>query len=304
MILACGAGAMAMGGLRRRVAGEAMFTISLAQWSLHRQLSAGDLDNLDFALAARERFGIDAIEYVNGFFKDKASDDRYIERMRRRAEDAGVKSLLIMIDGEGRLGDPDTGKRGESVRRHAAWLTPARALGCHSIRVNAQSEGSRIEQGERCADGLRALCEIANGFDLNVIIENHGGLSSDGQWLSDLVRRVDHPRCGTLPDFGNFCMDWSRKDDPKAWYDRYKGVRQLMPFAKGVSAKSYDFDETGNETQIDYERMMRIVLNAGYHGHLGVEYEGSRLSEDEGVRATKKLLERVRTKIANTIDAP
>ena len=161
-------------------------------------------------------------------------------------------------------------------------------LGCHSIRVNAQSSGSRDEQRKLAADGLRQLVEFAAPKEINVIVENHGGLSSDGSWLASVMRTVNHARCGTLPDFGNFRVD----DD--TWYDRYLGVTELMPFAKAVSAKSHDFDEQGNEKHTDYRRMMRIVLDAGYDGYVGIEYEGGRLSEKEGILATKKLLERVR----------
>ena len=264
------------------------FRISLAQWSLHRRLfgRAGEkLDALDFAAAARG-FGVDAIEYVNVFFFDKARDETYLGELKKRAGDEGVKSLIIMCDGEGNLGDPDATKRAESVEKHRKWLEAARFLGCHSIRVNAASGGTRDEQEKLAADGLRRLTEIAAPLDLNVIVENHGGLSSDGSWLASVIRAVDHPHCGTLPDFGNFRIAEGNV------YDRYKGVAELMPFAKAVSAKSHDFDEDGNETHTDYARMMKIVLDAGYHGYVGIEYEGGGMSEDDGIRATKKLLER------------
>jgi L-ribulose-5-phosphate 3-epimerase len=269
-----------------------LFHISLAQWSLHRALGNGDLDNLDFARAAKETYGIGAVEYVNGFFKDKAQDKDYIAQMKQRAHDAGVKSLLIMCDGEGRLGDPDEKKRTTAVENHYKWVDAARTLECHSIRVNAGSGGSYEEQQERASDGLRRLTEFAATRKINVIVENHGGLSSNGKWLASVIERVDHERCGTLPDFGNFNLGRGKE------YDRYKGVKELMPFAKAVSAKSYDFDDDGNETKIDYKKMLKIVVDAGYHGHVGVEYEGSRLSEHDGILATRKLLERVRHDLA------
>ena len=270
----------------------ALFGISLAQWSLHRALRAKRLDNLDFAAAARNDYGIDAVEYVNQFFRDKAGDEAYIARMKQRADDAGVRSLLIMIDGEGRLGDPDGAKRTRAVENHRKWLSAAKALGCHSIRVNAASTGTFDEQQKLAADGLARLTELGANLDLGVIVENHGGLSSHGEWLAGVIRMVDMPNCGTLPDFGNFHLGGGKQ------YDRYKGVAELMPFAKAVSAKSYDFDENGEETHTDYLRMMRIVTAAGYHGRVGIEYEGSRLSEPEGIRATKRLLERVREQIS------
>ncbi len=274
------------------------FEISLAQWSLHRTLYSGDLDNLDFPLAAREQFGINAIEFVSQFFKDKARDDAYLNQLAGRAEDAGVKCLLIMVDGEGDLGDPDATKRGQAIDNHVQWLEAAARLGCHSIRVNAASSGSFEEQQKLAADGLARLTRLAVGYNLNVLVENHGGFSSHGGWLAGVMRMVDHPRCGTLPDFGNFCMDWSRQDEPDAWYDRYQGVEELMPFAKAVSAKSHEFDDAGNEVRTDFLRMMRIVRDAGYSGYVGIEYEGNVHSEAEGVRLTKQLLEQVSDQLA------
>ncbi len=263
-----------------------LYRISLAQWSLHRALFAGELDNLDFPRVARETYGIDTVEYVNVFFKDKATDRRYIAELKKRCRDAGVRSRLIMCDGEGAIGDPDKTRRLKAVENHHKWVEAARELGCESIRVNAQSSGSYEEQAKLAADGLRRLTEYAAARDINVLVENHGGLSSNGKWLVHVMKLVNHPRCGTLPDFGNFYD-----------YDRYQGVREMMPYAKAVSAKSHDFDEHGNETQIDYRRMMKIVVDAGYHSYVGIEYEGKRLSEPDGIRATKRLLERVRDEL-------
>jgi len=284
--------------LSMNLAAKPLFDISLAQWSLHRMLQSGNLDNLDFPACAKKTFDIHAVEYVNQFFKDKARDAAYIAQLDTRARDAGVRSLLIMIDGEGDLGHADEKERARAIDNHKPWVDAAKALGCHSIRVNAQSSGSSEEQQQRAADGLSRLVAHAAPMEINVIVENHGGLSSNGAWLSGVMKRVNHPRCGTLPDFGNFCLDWSRSGEPDAWYDRYQGVAEMMPFAKAVSAKSHDFDEAGNETKTDYRRMMRIVLGAGYRGHIGVEYEGDRLGEVEGVRATQRLLEKVREELA------
>lgn len=267
------------------------FKISLAEWSLHKTIFDGKLDNRDFAKTAKQEFGIDAIEYVNQFFKDKAKDAGYLQELKSRAGDLGVKTLLIMIDGEGELGDPDEAKRTKAVENHYKWVEAAKALGCHSIRVNAGSRGTYEEQQKLAADGLRRLSEFGKTHGLNVIVENHGGLSSNGAWLAGVIKAVGMPNCGTLPDFGNFRVS---KDEE---YDRYKGVTELMPFAKAVSAKSHDFDADGNETHTDFYRMMKIVLDAGYRGYCGIEYEGGTLSEPEGIRATKKLLERVREKL-------
>ena len=271
-----------------------LFQISLAEWSLHRTLFAGKLDNLDFARTANKDFGINAVEYVNQFFKDKAKDQIYLAEMKKRAGDLGVRNVLIMIDDEGALGDQDEPRRKQAVENHYKWVEAARFLGCHSIRVNAQSQGSFEDQIERAADGLRRLTEFGAEHQINVIVENHGGLSSNGAWLASVIKKVNHPRCGTLPDFGNFNLGNGQQ------YDRYKGVQEMMPFAKGVSAKSNDFDEQGNEVRTDYRRMLKIVLDAGYRGHVGIEYSGDRLSEPEGIRQTKRLLERVRAELAKT----
>ncbi len=271
------------------------FQISLAQWSLHKTLFGGKLDNRDFARAAKEDFGIDAIEYVNQFWKDKAKDAAYVAELKKRADDLGVKTLLIMCDGEGNLGDSDDQKRTTAVENHYQWVEAAKELGCHSIRVNAASNArlSFEEQQKLAADGLRRLSEFAAPHGLNVIVENHGGLSSNGAWLAGVMKLVDRKNCGTLPDFGNFRVSNSEE------YDRYKGVDELMPFAKAVSAKSHDFNEAGDETHTDYFKMLDIVVKKhGYHGYCGIEYEGSQLSEADGIKATKKLLERVREKLS------
>ncbi len=269
-----------------------LFKISLAQWSLHRRFFDDKADPLDFAKMSKTEFGIDAIEYVNQFFKDKAKDTSYLAELKKRADDLGVTSVLIMCDGEGALGDPDEKKRMEAVDNHKKWVEAAKFLGCHSIRVNAQSSGSYWEQMKLAADGLRKLSEFGATHQISVIVENHGGLSSNGTWLSSTIHTANHPGCGTLPDFGNF-----RVGD-KIVYDRYKGTEELMPFAKGVSAKSHEFDAAGNEVFTDYRKMLPIVLSYGYRGWIGVEYEGSKHSEPDGIKLTKKLLETVRDELS------
>ena len=267
------------------------FKISLAQWSWHKRLFGEiehKLDHLDFVKEAHT-LGVTAVEYVNIFFMDKAGDTKYLAEMKKRAGDLGVKSLMIMCDDEGALGDPEPNLRSRAVSNHHKWVRAAKYLGCHSIRVNAYSKGSYDEQQKLAADGIRKISEYAAGHDINVIVENHGGLSSDGRWLTGVIKKVEMPNCGTLPDFGNF--------PPET--DIYNTIEMLMPYAKSVSAKSYDFDEKGDETKIDYYRMMKIVLDAGYKGYVGIEYEGERLSETDGIIATKKLLEKIRDKHAN-----
>ena len=264
-----------------------LFKISLAQWSLHRALRKKELDNLDFARTARFDFGIGAVEYVNQFFNDKAKDRTYLGEMLKRSRDNGIENRLIMCDDEGALGDSDEAKRRQAVENHYKWVEAAKFLGCKMIRVNAQSQGNYDEQMKLAADGLRRLTEFGAKAKIAVVVENHGGLSSNGQWLTGVMKMVNHPMCGTLPDFGNFRVSNDEE------YDRYKGVTELMPFAKAVSAKTHDFDERGEETHTDYHKMMKIVLDAKYNGFVGIEYEGDRMSEPDGVRATKKLLERV-----------
>lgn len=272
------------------------FKISLAQWSLHKALHGGKLDNLDFAKVAKKEFGIEGIEYVNQFFKDKATDKKYLAEMNKRAADHGVTQLLIMVDGEGRLGDPSLSGRAKAVENHHKWVDAAKELGCHSIRVNAGSAGTYEQQLHRAADGLRALTEYGGKNDINVIVENHGGLSSNGDWLSAVIAAVDHDRCGTLPDFGNFAID-RRKGE---WFDRYDGTKKLLKYAKALSAKTHNFDESqpflsidnGGERNTDYKKMMKIVAESDYEGWIGIEYEGSKLGEMEGIQASKELLER------------
>ncbi len=289
--LASSAAAVALSASSRWCVGQdtapnKAYKISLAQWSLHKPLFAKEIDNLDFAKVAKERFGIDGVEYVNQFFKDKAKDAKYLEEMKKRTSDLGVTNVLIMIDGEGGLGNSDAAKRTTAVENHYKWVDAAKYLGCHSIRVNAETDKAYEEGSKLAADGLRRLSEYAKPLGINVIVENHGGLSSNGKWLSETIRATGMENCGTLPDFGNFYD-----------YDRYQGVADLMPLAKAVSAKSYDFDDQGNESKIDFAKMMKIVLDAGYRGWVGIEYEGSRLSPDDGIKATKKLLEKIRDSV-------
>jgi sugar phosphate isomerase/epimerase len=260
--------------------------VSLAQWSLHRTLQADELTTEAFPAFTKDRFGITGVEYVNSFFKDRSTDDAWLAAQQQRCIDAGVSSVLIMIDGEGALGDPSETARAAAVENHRRWLHAAKALGCHGIRVNVPSEGTPAEQRDRCRSGLAALMPHAAELDLSVMIENHGGLSSNGAWLASLITAVGHPRLGSLPDFGNFVLDW----DTKELYDRYIGVDELLPHAKALSAKSHDFDEAGNETHTDYARMFELVRKHGYTGWIGVEYEGESLSEVEGIERTRDLL--------------
>ncbi|HAO96548.1 MAG TPA: xylose isomerase [Verrucomicrobiales bacterium] len=265
-----------------------LFDLSLAEWSLHRTLRSKKMTNLDFPRVTKEKFGITAVEYVNQFFKDRAADQKYLTELKTRCDDLGVSSLLIMIDGEGHLGEAEESRRQKVIDNHKKWVEAAKFLGCHSIRVNAHGIGkSDEEKAANTTKGLRKLSEFGQTHGINVIVENHGGLSSNGKWLSKVLKDVGLPNCGSLPDFGNFGS-----------YDRYVGIKELMPFAKGVSAKSHNFDAKGNETKTDYVKALQLVLDAGYRGHVGIEYEGRKISEEEGILATKKLLLAVRDQLA------
>lgn len=277
-------------------AGDLFFKLSLAQWSLNKAIFGKKMDNLDFAAKAKS-MGFEGIEYVNQFFFEKAEDKNYLKEMKMRASDNGVQSLLIMVDREGGLGDPDDKQRKEAVMKHHKWVDAAKYLGCHSIRVNAFGKGSAEEVAKAAVDGLGTLSEYAKTAGLNVIVENHGSYSSDGGWLTNVMKQVNMDNCGTLPDFGNFCI---KRDSGGPWggncleeYDRYKGVEEMMQYAKAVSAKAHDFDEDGNEIHTDYMRVMKIVKDAGYRGFVGVEYEGSKMGAEEGILATRDLLIKV-----------
>jgi len=284
-------GASSLNGLK---SDELFFDISLAEWSLHKALFDGKLDHLDFPATAKNEFGIDGVEYVNQFFADKAKDTDYLDELNMRCSDLDVEQVLIMIDGEGEMAVNDDKERMQAVENHYKWVEAAEYLGCHAIRVNAFGNGTAQEQKMAAVDSLGRLSEFAKDYGISILVENHGGNSSDGQWLTDVMKQVGMDNCGTLPDLGNFCV---KREGGGPWegkcieeYDRYKGVKEMMPYAHGVSAKSYAFDDSGQETTIDYARILKIVKDAGYTGRIGIEYEGEELSEAEGIRATKQLL--------------
>lgn len=287
--------------------GELFFKISLAEWSLNRALFGGQLNHLDFPLYAKENFGVDAVEYVNQFFMDKATDRAYLTDLKARCTDNGITSVLIMCDGEGDLGDADAARRKTAVENHYKWVEAAQFLGCHAIRVNAAGQGEAETVAGHVAESLTGLATFATDYGISVVVENHGGYSSDGQWLSGVMKAVGLSNCGTLPDMGNFCIKRTEPAEQtlEAYmatecieeYDRYQGTAELLPFAKGVSAKTYDFDADGNETTIDYHRILTMVKDAGFSGYIGIEYEGHSLPAVEGITKTKAMLERIGSSI-------
>ena len=270
-------------GICNSVFSQNKVKISLAEWSLHKSIQSGKMTNLDFPRIARTQFNIGAIEYVSVLFETKSSveDTIYLQKLKNECDKYHVISNLIMVDGEGNLGDTDLAKRDIAVSNHYKWVKAAKFLGCHSIRVNAAGEGTPEEVQIAAIDGLGKLCDYASTYHINIIVENHWGNSSNPEWLIPVIKAVNKSNCGLLPDFGNFEQA-----------DRYLAVEKMMPFSKGVSAKTYNFDASGNETKIDYRKMMNIVRKSGYKSYVGIEYEGEILTEEEGIKATIKLLEK------------
>lgn len=271
---------------------KAFFEISLAEWSFHKALFAKKMTNLEFPLKAKTAFGINIVEYVSPFFDKKESDQAYLKELLTITKNEGIQNHLIMIDGEGMLGDLDEKARQQAVEKHHKWVTAAKYLGCKSIRVNAAGRGTADEVKTAVVDGLGRLAEFGRQHKINIIVENHGGYSSDGSWLASVMKQVNNPYCGTLPDFGNFRIS---KDQE---YDKYQGVKDLLPYAKGISAKSLNFDANGNEDTIDFDRMFKIISDAKWKGIVGIEYEGSKLSEEEGIKKTAELLRRIQKQYA------
>ena len=270
--------------------------LSLAQWSLNRQFFAKKLNPNDFASIAASTYDIRAIEYVNQFYVDHGENESFWLEMKQRANDAGVKSLLIMVDDEGDLGVADEAARKTSVENHYKWVHAAKILGCHSIRVNAFGEEDKTAFRSAIVNGMGQLAEYAAKEKINVIIENHGLFSSDAQFIAEIIQEVNLDNFGTLPDFGNWCTSakWgSTQIECENVYDIYQGVSEFLPYAKGVSAKAYSFDENGEIPNINYEKMLKIVKNSDFDGYIGIEYEGENLSEHDGIIATKALLEKV-----------
>ena len=283
------------------VAAGPFFKLSLAQWSVHRMIWNGEMDPYEFAAKAAD-WGFTGLEYVSQLYDKELKESNYsaeamagfVDRSNAEAEKHGLENVLIMIDGQGDLATSDAAERTKAVENHYKWVDAARAMGCHAIRVNLSGSTDPETWMANSVDGLTQLATYARDKNINILVENHGGLSSNGAMLAEVMSQVNMENCGTLPDFGNFCI---RRNDPSDYgsgcaemYDLYQGVSELMPYAKAVSAKSHNFDDAGNETEIDYIRMLQIVKDAGYNGYIGVEYEGDELGEQEGILATKALM--------------
>jgi sugar phosphate isomerase/epimerase len=309
----------------KKITGKFDFEISLAEFSFAGQLMSGKMSNMDFPARAKNEFGINVLEYVSGFFNEKQTDSAYLNELKKRCDDLGMKNNLIMVDGAN-IADLDPGKRKQAVESHYAWVDAAKFLGCNSIRVNLGDTAKAItgapddppvEAAGAAAEGYRMLLEYAAKQDMFVIVENHFGNSTDIDWLVGVIKAVNMSNAGLLPDLGNFCRQRSKPEtnDLKGMlstkclqeYDRYEGVRKMMPYTRGISAKTHQFDAAGNETEIDYFKVFEIIKEAGFTGYVGIEYEGGLynlfdpssgyLSDNEGIRATKALLERVRENV-------
>ena len=302
------------------------FDISLAEFSFAGELMSGKMTNMEFPARAKNEFGITVLEYVSGFFNDKHTDPTYLKELKQRCDDLGLKNNLIMVDGAN-IADLDATKRQKAVEAHHAWVDAAKYLGCTAIRVNlgdtmkalsGAPDDPAVEAAKAAADGYHKLLEYAARQHMNVIVENHFGNSTDIDWLVGVMKQVNMPNAGLLPDFGNFCRQHTKPttNDINGMmnttcvkeYDRYEGVKKMMPYAKGISAKTHKFDATGNETETDFRRMFKIIKDAGFSGYVGIEYEGGFMnmfkpgagysSTNDGINATKALLERVRTELS------
>ena len=276
--------------------------ISLAEWSFNRALYGGKMDHLDFPSIAKNDFGISAVEYVNGFFggkkmnfKEAAKDTVYLNELLKRSRDAGVFNHLLMVDDEGPLSSTVDKERLESVENHKKWIEAAKTLGCLTVRVNLHGEGSSDDRKKASVDTMGRLGEFASTMNINVVVENHGSYTSNAEWLADVMKQVNMDNVGTLPDFGNWCIShpWGTiQEGCEEMYDIYKGLQLLLPFAKGVSAKTYDFDANVEQPKLDYKRLLGIVKDSGFKGYIGIEFEGTGQPEEQGVKKTMDLLKK------------
>ena len=282
---------------------ELFFKLSLAQWSLHKNIKYGDMDPYDFAQVAKS-FNFSGIEYVTALYDNvmKVRDGDmskaitfWARKNKKLAEINDIKNVLIMIDEIEGLAEENKSRRLKAVENHKMWIDAAEIMGCESVRLNLYGTSNAEKWKDLSIKSLSDLGSYAKNSGVNVIVENHGRISSDIPKLMDVIYGVDMDNVGTLPDFGNFCMadeGYGSVFDGscETVYDFYKGVEEMMPKAFAVSAKSNDFDDNGDEKTIDYMRMMKIVKSFGYTGYVGVEYEGERLSEEDGIKATRDLL--------------
>ncbi|WP_299127505.1 sugar phosphate isomerase/epimerase family protein [uncultured Winogradskyella sp.] len=283
-------------GTESVISKDKIHTISLAQWSLHREIETGKLDPFDFPKAAKE-LGFNAVEWVDQLYQkeiDSLGFDAVIERWKTESETYDVENVLIMVDRAGNLSSSDEKERNEAIEKHKKYVDAAAYLGCHAIRVNTFGTFDANEWVAATYDGLKKLSEYAATKNINVLPENHGWYSSDPRVLMPVIEKINMDNCGTLADFGNWCIKRTKEEKwgecAEEYPDKYEGFEKLMTRAHAVSAKAYEFDENGNETTLDFERFVKIIKDSGYDGPISVEYEHESLNEREGILATKKLL--------------
>ena len=237
---------------------EPFFKLSLAQWSINKMIREGGVDPYTFAEKAKA-WGFTGLEYVSQLYKNELEPANYseeamqgfIDKCNAEAEKHGLQNVLIMVDRQGDLAAADAKERKAAVENHYKWVDAAAAMGCHAIRVNLNGIQEPEAWTAASVDGLGQLATYAKEKNINVTVENHGGQSSYAAMLAEVMTQINMDNCGTLPDFGNFCI---KREDGSYYeskcleeYDKYKGVEELMVHAKAVSAKSHTFDENGNE---------------------------------------------------------
>ena len=293
--------------------------IALQVYSFAPELLQGKFQILDFPRIIRNDYNISGAEYWSIAFLGKEKDNEFIKSLRNNSKEFGVDNLIILVDNI----DIQTMKSGPSLASsikterdsaidfHKQWVEVAKEIGCHSIRVNLRSkEDDNKKILDNSSKSLHELIEFSKNYKINIVVENHGGITGDADWMVDLMENINSKYLGTLPDFGssNFCVNKGELDLEgitnrcENQYDKYDGVKKLMPYAKGVSAKSHNFNEEGEELSTDFSRMIKIISESDYDGYITIEYEGAIMSmygqgenylnSNEGIIATKKLIEK------------
>ena len=291
--------------------------IGLQMYSFAPLIMQGKFDLLGFPDLVKNTYGINGAEYWSIPFMGRENDRDFLNDLKRRSDDNGVDNLIILVDdidiktmqSGPSLASSNKNDRDTAIDYHKKWVDVAKNIGCHSIRINLRSEEENDQKIlENSSESISKLIEFSKQDIISIVIENHGGITGDADWLVSLMKNVDSKHLGTLPDFGtyNFCIKrgnlnfQSLSENCEDQYDKYLGVKKLMPYAKGVSAKSHEFDKDGEELSTNYSRMIKIISESNYKGYITIEYEGAMkgmfggegtyLSPHEGILATKKLI--------------
>jgi L-ribulose-5-phosphate 3-epimerase len=261
-----GAAAAAMAafltGTHSTHAAPASDEISLAAWSLVRSFRNGKWKLVDLPRICRENLGIGALEFVNQFFENPVL--QYLQTVKRAGKQYEVKFVRIMVDGEGEMAAVEKKDRLASARAHRKWVDIAYELGCADIRCNMRGGTPDWKNDKdlvkRAAEAFNDLLEYARPANIDILIENHGGASSDPDTLVAVMKAVNNPHFGTLPDYGNVNLG----------DDRYEVMRKILPYAKGVSVKAA-WTADGNNVFGDLEKLIKITQESGFHGFWGIE---------------------------------